>query len=605
VKALPRAAKQYQFIAQASTRRLGTEGTGSNLNPTIKQLNRPLATSRSITAVLELSQPFSTQPGILYSRPSWTPDQTSAQEVNSFTPRQSGYITAPRAEAFPFSRNRVDSAPPHLGYLAAHTAHSKLTAFPHFRAMLPSESTCQPTTCDAFNRLLKLSYKNLGQPSISLVHLPCPTRAHQDRSPPFVPLFTHPSQDTGQPPSGAATSSPYPRHLPRQDRISTHRSCMKAPRTAARLQTPPRHHQLCASTKPAPGSARRSLGCPHLAQRGAGYDIAMYTDRAPCFSTHRQWHTDPRWWHCQPHMHMCTPPSRLSMSTVDCGIEQLSLVLLSGDVEKNPGPLVSDYIAYTLAYVLTITVDLPVLTDTVSAAIAGIHLLLLSLVATAPATCHRGGRPQRAKLRKRLSHTTARCVRYTAHTTWWRHCHHKHSMWVPNPFSCTDGTFASRYKLRTLARAGLTRPHSAYIPGATQTHHRFMPLVSVHLKAEPQSATHPPREPRVPHVTPSPTGRSHTTSKPTTSNDRPMQQHQNAAVRIGGGPKHANRVKSAATEPETTHTSTVPQGGLVTLCHSHNWTCIVNPRGIVNAVYMHSMLWQAVKLRTALPSRTC
>jgi hypothetical protein len=177
---------------------------------------------------------------------------------------------------------------------------------------------------------------------------------------------------------------------------------------------------------------------------------------------------------------------------------------------------------------------------------------------------HRGARPHRAQLRKRLPHTTAPCVRYTSRPTWWRHCHHKHSMWVANPCICNDGTLASRYIVRTLARAGPARTHRVCIPGATQTHNRYLPLVSVHLRAEPPSATRPPRAPYVPRSQSSPVAQPHTVSEPpTTTADQRIKSHVQPSVPV----EDLNLVTHGTTEakvplqPASTHTYTVLQTG--------------------------------------------
>jgi hypothetical protein len=179
----------------------------------------------------------------------------------------------------------------------------------------------------------------------------------------------------------------------------------------------------------------------------------MYTDWAPCVISHRQWHTDPCRWHCQSHMHT-TPPPPCRAWPNHHGIHQLSL---SGDVELNPGPLMwQPAIGSILSYILSCiwSFNQSHIADT-AIVLAGVLVMVCSLMLMAPATCHRGSRPQRAKFRLRLRSTTAPCVRYVTRLTWWRHCHHNHTMWSTNPFSCTDGTLASRYRIATLSHAAV------------------------------------------------------------------------------------------------------------------------------------------------------
>ena len=293
------------------------------------------------------------------------------------------------------------------------------------------------------------------------------------------------------------------------------------------------------------------------------------------------------------HVH-AWPPGCLRLP--DGGILQLSLVLLSGDVELNPGPLAwYNYVARLLAYIIGYMLDLSISVDAIVAATGVLAIALMSLCGLV--TSHRRYRPQRAKFRIHLSRSTAPCVRYTAYPACLRHCRYKHSMWVTNPFSCTDGTLASRYALHTLAHTGelvlTNRKPPPFIPGAILTQERCLPLVSVHLRGKPHSTAplyHVPCcSQRQRPANPPPSSPAYTDFKPQV----PLLPHVPAA--------DPNRAQDGTPGPEVrphtaaTPTPTVPQHESVTTFHSLTWVCTVSPKETCNAEYTHSMLWQAVK----------
>jgi hypothetical protein len=557
-------AEVCQFIAQASSRLLGAEPTTTlNQHPTRIRLYIPI-TSLADPAHLGLSQPYQrrAQLGMLLPGTDVTPGLTREPTSISVLSRCAGSTLASWANVRTFLHRVVFAAASrrHL-HLAHRCVLNKLTTPVHLT------DTCNPTTCTASHRLRKLSNKNLCGLGISLVHLACPASTSQDRTLPVARVLTYVPQDTALAPTRTPSSSTHPRHLPRQEHISTQQGCRNTQYVATVPRQTALHHQWPHDPiEPTSSEAHPSPSCLHPAPVGTPnleIAIAMYTDWAPCIFSHRQWHTDPRRWHCQPHMHTGQAPHCRHWPNHH-GIRQLSLLLLSGDVELNPGPLMwHPIIGSILACILSCTWNLhPCHIADTATALAGLLVMVCSLMLMAPATCHRGSRPQRAKFRLRLRSTTASCVRYVARPTWWRHCRHNHTMWSTNPFCCTDGTLASRYRMGTLSHAVTSQQRHASVPGATLTQARWLPLVPVHVRTVPKRihATRP-LQPASNLDRTSPTG--------TTTNSLAGQPTitatdcSNHVVRTGGGPKYdtkqKGRVKSAVSRRSHPHNDRAAQ----------------------------------------------